>query len=98
MVTLSCRQGNLVVPSWSNHAVFSVMASLFQTSAMAKELEAVHEEMEEREVQMAALTKALSEAGVGLRYHMSLDRCSSQGLELRNCFSAKVGLCGWGWS
>lgn len=41
--------------------------SYFQTSAMAKELEAVHEEMEEREVQMAALTKALSEAGVGLR-------------------------------
>eukprot|EP00752_Nemacystus_decipiens_P012773 g11312.t1 len=43
----------------------TVMAD--QTSAMAKELEAVHEEMEEREVQMAALTKALSEAGVGLR-------------------------------
>lgn len=41
---------------------------MFQTSAMAKELEAVHEEMEEREVQMAALTKALSEAGLGLRW------------------------------
>lgn len=35
---------------------------------MAKELDAVHEEFEEREVQMAALTKALSEAGLGLRY------------------------------
>lgn len=40
---------------------------MFQTSAMAKELDAVHGEFEEREVQMAALTKALSEAGVGLR-------------------------------
>lgn len=39
----------------------------FQTSAMAKELDAVHEELEDREAQMAALTKALSEAGVGLR-------------------------------
>ncbi|CAM9903980.1 unnamed protein product [Pylaiella littoralis] len=37
------------------------------TSAMAKELDAVHEEFEDREVQMAALAKALGEAGVGLR-------------------------------
>ncbi|CAM9940379.1 unnamed protein product, partial [Ectocarpus sp. 13 AM-2016] len=43
----------------------TVMAD--QTSAMAKELDAVHEELEDREAQMAALTKALSEAGVGLR-------------------------------
>ncbi|CAM9783522.1 unnamed protein product [Scytosiphon promiscuus] len=43
----------------------TVMAD--QTSAMAKELDAVHEEFDEREVQMAALTKALSEAGLGLR-------------------------------
>eukprot|EP00904_Undaria_pinnatifida_P010558 jgi/Undpi1/6632/HiC_scaffold_20.g09111.m1 len=43
----------------------TVMAD--QTSAMAKELETVHVEFEEREVQMAALTRALSEAGMGLR-------------------------------
>ncbi|CAM9333373.1 unnamed protein product, partial [Ectocarpus sp. 4 AP-2014] len=43
----------------------TVMAD--QTSAMAKELDAVHEELEDREAQMTALTKALSEAGVGLR-------------------------------
>ena len=34
---------------------------------MAKELDTVHVEFEEREVQMAALTRALSEAGMGLR-------------------------------
>lgn len=34
---------------------------------MAKELDSVHEEFEEREKQMAALVKALSEAGMGLR-------------------------------
>lgn len=38
-----------------------------KTSAMAKELDVVHQEADEREAQMAALTKALSEAGVGLR-------------------------------
>lgn len=38
-----------------------------KTSAMAKELDTVHAEFEEREVQMAALTRALSEAGMGLR-------------------------------
>lgn len=38
-----------------------------QTSAMAKELDVVHQEFDEREVQMAALTRALSEAGLGLR-------------------------------
>ncbi|CAM9212001.1 unnamed protein product, partial [Laminaria digitata] len=43
----------------------TVMAD--QTSAMAKELDTVHVEFEEREVQMAALTRALSEAGMGLR-------------------------------
>lgn len=43
----------------------TVMAD--QTSAMAKELDAVHEDLDEREAQMAALTKALTEAGLGLR-------------------------------
>lgn len=38
-----------------------------KTSALAKELDAVHQESDERETQMAALTKALSEAGLGLR-------------------------------
>lgn len=38
-----------------------------KTSAMAKELDAVHEDSEERETQMGQLTKALSEAGLGLR-------------------------------
>ncbi|CAM9533036.1 unnamed protein product, partial [Sphacelaria rigidula] len=38
-----------------------------QTSAMAKELDVVHQDFDERETQMVALTNALSEAGLGLR-------------------------------
>ena len=44
--------------------------TVLKTSEMAKELEAVHQEVEDRDVQMAALTKALSEAGIGLRYEV----------------------------
>ena len=57
--------GNLLQPSMSfgGHGVV-------KTSEMAKELEAVHQEVEDRDVQMAALTKALSEAGIGLRYEV----------------------------
>lgn len=35
---------------------------------MAKQLDLVHQDVEDRETQMAALTKALSEAGMGLRW------------------------------
>lgn len=34
---------------------------------MAKQLDLVHQDVEDRETQMAALTKALTEAGMGLR-------------------------------